>query len=91
MASQMNFPFDFKPRPLLRLRYIEDVLLSQRIVEPVPSRQHLINLIKDGELEGRLCSWGWSVYEDSFVCWVHGMQIADQEAKPKLKLVSAIA
>lgn len=66
----MNYSFGFAPRPVLRLNYVEEILQKQRIITPAPSRKNLIGLIEEGQLEGKLTSYGWVVFEDSFQAWV---------------------
>ncbi len=68
------YQFGFEVRPALRLRQIEMILRTTRVITPVPSRPTLIGLIDSGVLEGRKLSHGWIVYEDSFKAWVKSLQ-----------------
>lgn len=71
-----QYDFGFATRPCLRLSRIEEILQQTKIVDPVPSRQTLINLIEDGTLDGKKLSLGYVVYEDSFKTWVRSFQPA---------------
>jgi hypothetical protein len=66
-----RYDFGFKVRPTLRLSRVEEILRTTRIIEPLPSRRTLINLITEGIIEGKQTSFGYVVYEDSFKSWVH--------------------
>ncbi len=69
-----QYDFGFEVRPSLRLSRIEEILQQTRIVDPLPSRQTLINLIEDGTLDGKKTNLGYLVYEDSFKSWVRSLQ-----------------
>lgn len=73
-----QFTFDFAPRPLLRLQEVERIIRASRILVPAPSRPTLIKLIEEGCLEGKRLSFGWAVYEDSFVKWTRCLQMAEE-------------
>ncbi len=65
--------FDFSPRPVLRLMEIDRLIRKHRILTPPPSRPKLIALCEDGTFEtaGDVpTTFGWLVYEDSFLRWV---------------------
>lgn len=66
-----RYDFGFKVRPTLRLSRVEEILRATRIIEPVPSRRTLINLIQEGIIEGKQTRFGYVVYEDSFKDWIH--------------------
>lgn len=78
-ASQLTFPrfhFDFATRPVLRLCVVERILCEERIINPVPSRQTLINWLEAGKLEGTKVHGAWFVYQDSLEQFVKGLQNA---------------
>ncbi len=70
----LQYDFGFAPRPALRLSEIEQILRRHRIINPIPSRANLIELVEDGRLEGKLTNYGYIVYEDSFKKWVRSLQ-----------------
>ncbi len=86
-----RFDFGFKTETSLRLQRVEEILRSQRIFEPIPSRNTLIKLIEDGTLSGMKTSVGYVVYEYSFIQWVRSFQpqrFDQQNAKPKLSIAA---
>lgn len=72
----MQYDFGFDIRRSLRLVRVEEILRQTGVIDPVPSRANLIELIEDGRLDGKLTSYGYIVYEDSFKTWVAGFQVA---------------
>lgn len=68
------YDFGFPVRPILRLKYVESILRTNRIILPVPSRPTLIGWLEEGIWEGKKMESGWVVYEDSFRAWVRGLQ-----------------
>ena len=66
-----HYDFGFPVRPTLRLSRVEEILRTTRIIDPLPSRQSLINLIIEGILQGKKTRLGYVVYEDSFKQWMH--------------------
>lgn len=64
---------DNAPRTVLRLSEIDRLIRTHRIIIPPPSRPKLIELCNSGEFETAgpgPTSFGWLVYEDSFLKWV---------------------
>jgi len=72
MATAQYY-FDFAPRPILRLCFIEEVIKKQSLITPPPSRPTLIALIERGDMEGKKTDFGYVVYEDSFRNWIKRM------------------
>lgn len=65
-------------RPVLRLSEIERFIKKHRILVPPPSRPKLIGLCESGTFEtvgNKPTSFGWLVYEDSFLRWVKGFGV----------------
>lgn len=67
-----QYNFDFAPRPIVKLCYVEQLLRKTGLIRPVPSRPKLVALIEDGTIEGYLnedlnC---YVVFEDSFNAWL---------------------
>jgi hypothetical protein len=63
-------------RPKLRLAEIERLIKKYRLIVPPPSRQALHKLCQDGTLETSTTSptsFGWMVYEDSFLEWIKSL------------------
>lgn len=86
-----HFNFGFETETCLRLQRAEEILRSQRIFEPIPSRNTLIKLIEDGTLAGMKTSVGYVIYESSFVAWVRSFQPQrniQQASQPKLRLAA---
>ena len=65
-----KYEFGFVPKPVLRLSRIEEILRQTRIIEPLPSRRLLIQLIEDGTLVGHKVGNRYVVDEESFHSWV---------------------
>ncbi len=68
--------FDTAPRSVLRLSEVDRLIRRHRIIVPPPSRPKLIALCSSGVFEtvgGQPTSFGWLVYEDSFLKWVDGL------------------
>jgi hypothetical protein len=65
-----NYDLGFGVRPKLRLCRVQEILLQKRVLDPPPSRRNLINLLEEGVIDGKLTSYGWVVYEDSFLRWL---------------------
>jgi hypothetical protein len=64
------------PRPVLRLGEIDRLIRKHRIIVPPPSRPKLIELCSSGTFEtvgNAPTSFGWLVYEDSFMKWVESL------------------
>ena len=78
---QLKFNFGFQIEPALRLSEVEKILRITRAIIPEPSRVNLISLIESGVLKGKLTSYGWIVYEDSFKEWVKSSQPEKEEVK----------
>ena len=77
-AAQLTFPrfrFSFDTRTALRLCIVERILLEERILDPVPSRQTLINWIEEGRLAGKKTDIGWIVYQDALEAFVRRLQV----------------
>jgi hypothetical protein len=68
-----QYYFDFAPRPVLRLCFIEEVIKKQSLITPPPSRPTLIALIERGDMEGKKTDFGYVVLEDSFRNWIKRM------------------
>jgi hypothetical protein len=68
------YDFGFTIRPILRLRYVEQILQQTRVVVPIPSRSTLIGWLEEGVWEGKKMDYGWVVYEDSFRAWARRLQ-----------------
>ena len=66
-----SYDFGFQVRPTLRLSRVEEILRATHIIEPLPSRRTLVNLILDGTIQGKQTRFGYVVYEDSFKQWLH--------------------
>ncbi len=69
--------FDISPRTALRLSEIDRLIRTHRIIVPAPSRPKLIDLCTSGVFEtvgNAPTTFGWLVYEDSFLKWVDGMR-----------------
>jgi hypothetical protein len=73
----MQYKLDLKPRPLLRLSAVEQIIRANRLIVPPPSRPKLIALIEEGRIEGKRTDYGWVMFEDSFLKWVNDLQKAD--------------
>lgn len=69
----LEYDFGCQVRPCLRLSLVEKILGATGVIQPPPSRQNLINMIKRGELEGKKVCGEWIVYEDSFKAWVRDL------------------
>jgi hypothetical protein len=69
-----KYDFGFMHKPCLRLSRVEEILKQTQVIDPVPSRQTLINLIQAGKIEGRKTDLGYIVYEDSFKAWIKSFQ-----------------
>ncbi len=65
-----NYELSFTIRPTLRLSRVRDILKAHRVIDPLPSRRNLIDLLEEGVIEGTLSRYGWLVYEDSFLKWL---------------------
>lgn len=72
----MQYDFGFDIRRSLRLARVEEILRQTGVIDPVPSRANLIELVEEGQLEGKKTDYGYIVYEDSFKQWVRGFQVA---------------
>jgi hypothetical protein len=70
----MQYRLDFAPRPMLRLAMVEQIIRSNRLLVPPPSRPNLIALIEEGRIEGKLTEYGWIMFEDSFIAWIKDLQ-----------------
>jgi hypothetical protein len=70
----MKYQLNFATRPMLRLSAVEQIIRSNRLLVPPPSRPKLIALIEEGRIDGKLTEYGWVVYEDSFLAWVKDLQ-----------------
>lgn len=68
-----KYDFGCQVRPCRRLSLVEKILGATGVIQPPPSRQNLINMIKRGELEGKKVCGEWIVYEDSFKAWVRDL------------------
>jgi len=69
--------FETAPRTALRLCEIERLIRTHRIIVPAPSRPKLIALCTEGVWEtvgDKPTSFGWLVYEDSFLKWVEKLE-----------------
>lgn len=78
---------DSPTRPVLRLSEIERLIKKHRILTPVPSRPSLIKLIEAGVFESAgdgPTSYGWLVYEDSFLRWAGSIGEATPQRVGKL-------
>ncbi len=67
---------DISPRPVLRLSEIDRLIRKHRILVPAPSRPTLITLCLEGVFEtvgNRPTTFGWLVYEESFLKWVQDL------------------
>ena len=67
---QFEFALEFKPRTILKLSCVLDLLKG--VIEPTPSRPKLIALIDEGLIEGYYnqdlnC---YFVFKDSFEAWL---------------------
>jgi hypothetical protein len=74
--TNIKHPFDFEPRPKMRLGEIERLIKKHRIITPPLSRQTLIKMCEDGTFEtsgAKATMVGWLVFEDSFLKWVKGL------------------
>jgi hypothetical protein len=60
----------FRVRPTLRLCRVQEILEELRVMDPLPSRRNLIDLLEEGVIEGNLTRYGWLVYEESFLQWL---------------------
>lgn len=68
---------DTPARTVLRLSEIDRLIRTHRIIVPAPSRPKLISLCLTGTFEtvgGEATTFGWLVYEDSFLRWVEGLR-----------------
>jgi hypothetical protein len=65
-----KYELTFKIRPALRLSRVHEILKTHRVMDPLPSRRNLIDLLEEGVIEGTLSRYGWLVYEDSFLKWL---------------------
>ena len=67
---------ELSPRPVIRLSEIDRLIKRHRIMIPAPSRPKLISLCQSGVFEtvgNEPTSFGWLVYEDSFLKWVENL------------------
>lgn len=69
-----HYDFGFTHRPALRLARIQEILKQSKVIDPVPSRQTLVNLILSGKLDGKKTDFGYIVYEDSLKAWIKSLQ-----------------
>ena len=72
MKQMLNCEF----RPKIRLSEIDKLIRRHRIVMPPLSRRTLTNMCENGIFEtagDRPSSFGWLVYEDSFLNWVESL------------------
>ena len=70
----MKYHINFATRPLLRLSAVEQIIRTNRLLVPPPSRPKLVALIEEGRIQGKRTEYGWVVYEDSFLAWVKDLQ-----------------
>jgi hypothetical protein len=68
-----KYQLSFTIRPTLRLSRVEEILKTHRVMDPLPSRRNLIDLLEEGVLEGTLSRYGWLVYEESFLAWLRAL------------------
>lgn len=67
---------ELSPRPAIRLSEIDRLIRKHRILVPAPSRPKLIAFCTEGVFEtvgNAPTSFGWLVYEDSFLRWVENL------------------
>jgi len=65
-----NYDFGFQIRPSLRLSRVLEILQHSRVMDPLPSKRNLIDLLEEGVIEGKITRYGWLVFEDSFLQWL---------------------
>jgi hypothetical protein len=68
---------EISPRTVIRLSEIDRLIRRHRIMVPPPSRPKLIALCTEGTFEtvgDAPTSFGWLVYEDSFLKWVESLR-----------------
>lgn len=70
----MRVELGFKPRTCLKVSRVLEIIRTEKIIDPAPSRQTIVNRITDGTLEGKHTSFGYVVYLDSFKAWVLSLQ-----------------
>lgn len=87
----IRFDFGFKPRPCIKVSRAQEILREQRVFDPVPSRQTIVNKIQDGTLDGISTTSGYWIYTDSFIAWVKSFQPQSEvarTARPRLRAVA---
>lgn len=73
-----NYDFGFQIRPTLRLSRVREILEGSRVMDPLPSKRNLIDLLEEGVIEGKLTRYGWLVFEDSFLRWLRDINGQNQ-------------